>query len=31
LGMDVLSCLTLQMVKKELWVYLLAYGSSKVA
>ena len=26
LGMDVLSCLTPQMVKKELWVYLLAYN-----
>lgn len=26
LGMDVLSCLSPQMVKKELWVYLLAYN-----
>jgi len=26
LGMDVLSCLTPQMVNKELWVYLLAYN-----
>jgi hypothetical protein len=26
LGMDVLRCLTPQMVQKELWVYLLAYN-----